>query len=105
MENAFERYWNETTCRVKNHRIRLAQSDNVLEIGSDMTVYNPQSTALDSIVLFLNPGLHIRELRCGAEDLSYTRSGQVVVVRCSLPAADSLVLHWEYGRNGGRPYL
>lgn len=41
--------------------------------------------------------LHIRELRCGAEDLSYTRSGQVVVVRCSLPAADSLVLHWEYG--------
>ena len=62
-----------------------------------MTVYNPQSTALDSIVLFLNPGLHIRELRCGAEDLSYTRSGQVVVVRCSLPAADSLVLHWEYG--------
>ena len=96
-KNAFERYWNETTCRVKNHRIRLAQSDNVLEIGSDMTVYNPQSTALDSIVLFLNPGLHIRELRCGAEDLSYTRSGQVVVVRCSLPAADSLVLHWEYG--------
>ena len=32
-KNAFERYWNETTCRVKNHRIRLAQSDNVLELS------------------------------------------------------------------------
>lgn len=96
-KNTFEHYWNETTCRVKNHRIRLAQHDNVLEVGSDMTVYNPGRAALDSIVLFLNPGLHIRELRCGAEDLSYTRSGQVVVVHRSLPATDSLVLHWEYG--------
>ena len=75
---------------MKNHRIRLAQSDNVLEIGSDMTVYNPQSTALDSIVLFLNPGLHIRELRCCALQFACGRQPGVAL---------------GVWRNGGRPYL
>ena len=94
--SVFERHWHATTSRVKTHVIHLSQSGKHLTASSQMVLYNPGETALDSLVLFLNPGLHLSRVSSGKVTLPYWRDEQVCVINCRLESKDSLIVDMDY---------
>ena len=59
----YERYWRDTTCRVREHGIRFSQEAGRLSSVSDMLLFNPGDVVLPRIVLYLNPGLPVSSVR------------------------------------------
>ena len=51
---------------------------------------------MDSLVLFLNPGLHLSRVSSGKVTLPYWRDEQVCVINCRLESKDSLVVDMDY---------
>ena len=94
--SSFERNWEEATCRVKRHVIRLHQSGHVLKAESDLLVYNREKEPLRQIVLFLNPGLRVTSVQSGGGDLPYRRDQQFVLIDRALGAGDTLSLRLKY---------
>lgn len=93
---SFTRNWNEETCRVRSHAIKLEQSGERITASSDMMIYNPGKQCLNRVVLFLNPGLRVTVLSSGKDDLAYRRDEQAILIEYALEAGDSLSLHVEY---------
>lgn len=94
--SVFERHWHTATSRVKTHAIRLGQSGDKLTASSRMVLYNPGREALDSLVLFLNPGLHLSRVSSGEVSLPYWRDEQVCIIERRLESGDSLVVDMDY---------
>lgn len=61
----YDRYWNDHTCRVREHSIRFHREADWLSSVSDMLLYNPGDVVLPRVVLFLNPGLGFLATRGG----------------------------------------
>ena len=76
--------------------ITLKQTGNKLEAHARFTVKNYHETTLDSVILYLNPGLEVGYIRDHAGTLPYTREEQVITLTRSLLPGDSLTLDMAY---------
>lgn len=93
---SFTRHWNEHFCRVLRHDIHLRQEGKYLNMTSDMLLWNQNQERLDTLVLFLNPGLEVSELTIDNQTHPFTRDGQVIIITRPLSSGDTLLLRLTY---------
>lgn len=93
---SYDRYWNDYTCRVREHRIRFHREADRLTSVSDMLLYNPGDVGLPQVVLFLNPGLGVSCVREGGRELKFRREHQVLLIERELGRKDSTRLEITY---------
>ena len=92
----YERYWRDTTCRVREHGIRFSQEAGRLSSVSDMLLFNPGDVVLPRIVLYLNPGLTVSSVRVSGQDVKFIRDAQVLLIDRELGARDTVRLEISY---------
>jgi len=93
---AFKRNWNAHNCRVRAHDLTVEQRGDRLRGESEMVLYNPDSSNLQQLVLYLNPALEVKAVRQGNRAVSWKRDGQVLSVALPLGGQDSLSLSVSY---------
>lgn len=94
---SFARHWQQRTCRVGSHAIEFRQDGSEITLRSELMARNPNGEGLESIVLFLNPGLRVSEVRVDGKEVAFERDNQVVVLRHGLAAGDSARVELVYG--------
>lgn len=81
---------------MKTQFIHLSQSGKHLTARVGWCSIIPGETALDSLVLFLNPGLHLSRVSSGKVTLPYWRDEQVCVITAVWKAKIQLVVDMDY---------
>jgi len=89
-------YWNPRTAHITHHAIQLQQEKQQVSLESKLTLTNPHPHSLDSIVLFLNPGLKVEKMQRNGESISFDRKNQVLIVHQTLASKDTITLHMHY---------
>lgn len=93
----FARYEGHPKARVSTHEITYTPEGDTFSATSRMTVVNRKTQALEQLILFLNPGLEIKKLSSGDQDIPFQRDHQAVVIAQPLAPGDSVTLEIEYG--------
>lgn len=65
---------------------------NKMTLDSRITLLNNHKESVESVILYLNPGLKVERLTRQGEVLPFTRENQVILLDCPVSAGDSLVL-------------
>ena len=92
----FARHAGEKSCRVSRHDITFQQTGNQITSTSELTLRNPNKEPVSRLVLYLNPGLEVTNLKEQDKSLTFTRTGPVVLIERSLAAGDSVHLSMCY---------
>jgi len=92
----FARYASFPKASVSAHSIRFRQVENYYEAGSSLMLYNSGKQPLDTVVLYLNPGLEVTSLYTGGLPLKYSRDRQVLLLPLTLSAGDSCRVELNY---------
>ena len=93
---SYDRYWDGHTCRVREHTIHFNQEAGRLASVSDMLLFNPGDIVLPRMVLFLNPGLTVSNVREEGKELNFRRDHQVLLIERELGGKDSIRLEISY---------
>jgi|GEM_PF-1212841 len=102
----FVKYENRLKAEVTNHRICFQQTGETFSAESHLTLTNPHEEVLSSVILYLNPGLTVKEVRSGNHPIHFHREGQILLLEQPLSAKDSLnvQLHYTGGLTGAVCY-
>lgn len=92
----FARYENLEKIIICDHRIRFEQKGKTYTASSLLTIENPNLQVVDSVILYLNPGLDIISLSDSSHLLNYRREKQVVVIRLRLVPGERRILNILY---------
>ncbi|GAP69964.1 ABC-2 family transporter protein [Bacteroidales bacterium 6E] len=65
---------------VKSHHIQLIHNKTQIEVVSKMELVNNGRSAIDTLVMHLNPGLVLSGLKVNNQESSYTRNKQLLVI-------------------------
>ena len=84
-------------CRVLEHDIRLRQDGEELAMKSDMLLKNMDVQDVDTLVLYLNPGLKIKDMQVAGKPVTALRDHQVVLIPYALASGDSVRVQLAYG--------
>lgn len=95
--DVFLKYDRMKCLHAERHEIVYNQRGCDLRMSSRLTLTNPLDRRVDSVILYLNPGLKIEKLVAGGEEIAYVREHQVVVIPRGLESLDTLHLYMEYG--------
>ncbi len=83
---------------VTQYRLLLDHQGEKLDMGAELTVVNNSPVVLDSLLFTLNPGLITEKISANREELSFTRTDQLLWIRpnTALSPGDSLSLSLDY---------
>ena len=102
VRDVFVKYQNLPKVNVLEHDINFKQEGYAYLASSKLKVYNPYEWKIDSVVLYLNPGLEVLKLASGKENLSYRRERQVIVLAMSMQPGETKEIGVDY-RGGISP--
>ncbi|MCB6974080.1 MULTISPECIES: golvesin C-terminal-like domain-containing protein [Butyricimonas] len=102
VRDVFVKYQNLPKVNVLEHDINFKQEGYAYLASSKLKVYNPYERKIDSVVLYLNPGLEVLKLASGKENLSYRRERQVIVLAMSMQPGETKEIGVDY-RGGISP--
>lgn len=102
IREVFVKYQNLPKVNVLEHDINFKQEGDAYLASSKLKVYNPYERKIDSVVLYLNPGLEVLKLASGNESLSYRREKQVIVLAMSMQPGETKEIEVDY-RGGISP--
>lgn len=94
--SVFLEYETGEKAHVERHEIFYNQQGSRLRLMSNITITNPHEKRLDSVILYLNPGLEIGKFTERGKPVLYSRDHQVVVVKRKLFPSDTLQFIMEY---------
>lgn len=92
----FRKYELVLKARVINHHIQFKQHGYQFDAISNLCVYNPNSQNLDSIIMYLNPGLNVLEATITGKSVDFRREGQVLSIKHTLQPQDSIFIKIHY---------
>jgi len=92
----FLKYDRGNSPHVERHEIFYRQEGDKLHLTSRLQLTSFYQKDLDSLVLYLNPGLQIKKLTLAGSPVEYEREQQAVIIRHALRAFDTLHLSMEY---------
>ncbi|MDY4043185.1 MAG: hypothetical protein SOY65_05180 [Marinifilaceae bacterium] len=93
----YKRYAKVSKATTLTHDIDYRQEGDKMEAKSVLTVTNDGEDSLPSLLLYLNPGLKVLEIKERDNQLVFKQEGQVIVVKRSLAPGDTLELSVDYG--------
>lgn len=97
VRDVFVKYRSAGKAEVLSHDIRFSLDGDRYRASSRLLLCNGRAEHLDSLVLYLNPGLYVSRLQTDGRDVDYRREKQVLVISEPLAAGDSLELNLDYG--------
>lgn len=92
----FNRYAGERHANIPEHVLTVTPGNRLLEGESRMTVENRHADALEHLILYLNPALHVTDLRCNGESVDFKREHQVILIEQPLPAGGKAEILLRY---------
>ncbi len=81
---------------VIDHAIEFKQEGYTYSACSELNLQNIHNQKIDSVVLYLNPGLEIVKLTTGGEVLPFRRERQVLILPLSIEAGKTRQVEIEY---------
>jgi len=93
----FVKYENHLKAEVTDHHICFQQTGKTFTAESRLTLTNPYDEVLKPVVLYLNPGLEVKQITSGNNHpLRFHREGQILLLDETLSAGDSLKVQLDY---------
>lgn len=92
----FTKYEKQLKAQIKEHHICFQQSGNTFSANSRLTISNPHTTALPFIILYLNPGLTVKEIILNGEITNFQREGQIIIIPHSLLPEEEQIVQLHY---------
>lgn len=92
----FAKYEQQPKAVVKNHHIRFQQSGTTYSANSRITLSNPHEATLSSLILYLNPGLTVKQITLEGEPVGFQREGQIVELTRPLEPGEEQVFEISY---------
>ena len=96
VRDIFVKYQSVGKAEVLSHDIHFSQEGDSYKASSRMLLHNNNGKPLDSLVLYLNPGLKVSRLQVGNRDVAFHRYLQVLVIHNELAVGDSIELRIDY---------
>lgn len=81
MRHVFAQYENTPKISIGKHEIQFEQKDKKYFATSKITILNSLEQPLDSVILYLNPGLNVTRLSENNIPLNFHRKQQVITIR------------------------
>ncbi len=97
VRDAFARYESVPKVSVADHAIEFKQEGYTYSACSKLNLQNIHNQKIDSVVLYLNPGLKVVKLTTGGEVLPFRRERQVLILPLVLEAGEARQVEIEYG--------
>ncbi|WP_308572883.1 hypothetical protein [uncultured Sanguibacteroides sp.] len=97
VRETFARYEGVPRVSVTDHDIEFKQEGYAYSACSKLNLQNIHNRKIDSVVLYLNPGLEVVKLTTGGEVLPFRRERQVLIVPLSMEAGETRRVEMEYG--------
>lgn len=76
-------------------RISLHEEKKGFKATSQLQITRLVSSS-ESLILYLNPELHVDSLNCNNTPVKYTRNGQIIITNMHLSIGDTVNLHMNY---------
>lgn len=88
--DTFLKYGLVENIHVEYHEIIYRQQGAELNLSSKLTLINTLDREVDSVILYLNPGLKVHTLVSAGQPLGYTREHQAIVISRKMLPSDTL---------------
>lgn len=82
---ANNKYATYPTVTIYDHRIDLKHEDDHIVLIDTVSAYNNNPSPIDTLILSLNPGLVINEIKINNKTQAFKRDNQVLLVKLSKP--------------------
>lgn len=92
----FNRYAEASHAALLSEDITVTPLGNRMTATAALTVANRQAETLDSLILYLNPGLEVSSAEADGQAVPFRRENQVILLGKTLPAGDSASLLLRY---------
>ena len=96
VRDAFAKYEAVPRVSVTDHAIEFKQEGYAYSACSELNLQNIHNQKIDSVVLYLNPGLEVLKLTTGGEVLPFRRERQVLILPLSIEAGKTRQVEIEY---------
>ncbi|MCR9012472.1 ABC transporter permease [Gabonibacter chumensis] len=93
---SYDRYSLKDKLILDRQTITYRQMGSKIEVNTSLRLVNPRNREVNSVILYLNPGLQVKRLLKGDQELAYFRDNQVIEIKENVPPGDTLVLVLEY---------
>ncbi|WP_059026212.1 ABC transporter permease [Gabonibacter massiliensis] len=93
---SYDRYSLKDKMVMDRQSITYRQKGDKIEVNTLLKLINPHDKEVNSVILYLNPGLEVKRLLKGDRELTYSRDNQVIEIKEKVSAGDSLWLALEY---------
>ena len=97
VRETFAKYEAVPRVSVTDHDIEFKQEGYAYSACSELNLQNIHNQKIDSVVLYLNPGLEVVKLTTGGKVLSFRRERQVLILPLSMEAGETRRVEMEYG--------
>lgn len=92
----YKKFDGHPTVDIRENEMEINIGPEEIKTVSALKISNPSDKNISAILLFLNPGLKIEEIRINGEETLYKRENQAVVIEYGLAAWDSCDIRISY---------
>ena len=92
----FARHGNIPNLQIPEHQIHFSREGSIVNATSELYLKNPNPGKVDTLVLFLNPGLKINSLKENEKELPFKQEGQVTLIFHPLETGQEIKLKLRY---------
>ena len=92
----FARHGNIPSLQIPEHQIHFSREGSIVNATSELYLKNPNPGKVDTLVLFLNPGLKINSLKENEKELPFKQEGQVTLIFHPLETGQEIKLKLRY---------
>ena len=96
VRGVFVKYQNVPKISVLEHDIEFKQEGYTYLSSSKLKLFNQNEQKVDSVILYLNPGLEVLKLTSGIEDIVHYREQQVLVLSISMQPGETREIKMDY---------
>ncbi len=96
VRDVFVKYQNVPKINVLEHDIEFKQGGYTYLSSSKLKLFNQNEQKVDSVILYLNPGLEVLKLTSGIEDIVHYREQQVLVLSISMQPGETREIKMDY---------
>ncbi|WP_294139406.1 hypothetical protein [uncultured Sanguibacteroides sp.] len=93
---SYDRYNSSDKLTLDRETIAYCQKGDQIEVRAFMKLVNCHDREVNSVILYLNPGLNVKRLTKESQELSFLRDNQVIEIKEKVAPGDSLLLILEY---------
>ncbi|WP_294140470.1 hypothetical protein [uncultured Sanguibacteroides sp.] len=92
----FVRHGNIPNLQIPEHQIHFSREGSTVNATSEFYLKNPNPGKVDTLVLFLNPGLKINSLKENGKELPFKQEGQITLIFHPLETGQEIKLKLRY---------